>query len=173
MARNVLWKVITGPSSSKTINPDASLSTSAVITFAREDIYTDLSNYMNYGVRKPNQGTNYSYERWIQVWWDDNALTTIANVTFYFSGSLVPGLTLRVGVKGVYDTPDNTPRSQTASDTHTTITPASPKSLPIFMDGDVYKSNYIVMQLVVPASVQSTGNISNSSFIIAVDYEEI
>jgi len=173
MARNVLWKVYTGSEASPTINPDATLGTSAAIAFAREDVYVDITNYMNYGVRKPNSGTNYSYERWVQVWWDNAAATSIANVTFYFSGSLIPGLSIRVGVNPEYHTPDNTPRSYTATDTNATITAGNPKVLPVVLDEDVYKSNFITMQLVVPSTITSTGNISPSSFIIAVDYDEI
>jgi len=163
--RNVMFKVTAGATPGQIIYPDNTTGSAEIYT-AREDVYTTEDDYRDYAVRKPQNGSAYSYERWLQVWWGDAGDTAIGNVRFYFTGALPTGWAMRIGVNEAYKTPGNTPDDTVTPYTTTSITAGSSMALAAHLSGGIYKSDYIVLQQVVPSTTPSTGSATLSLVLL-------
>ena len=138
-----------------------------------DDSYdTDGTTYKSKPITVPTTGTNYSYERWVRLKFT-GTFNNIENTKVYkSSGSLSDAnLDIKGGETATGVTPVNT-ASSVATAALTTwdaegeavdITPAAG----ISNDGD--KTDYWVMQLVVPDTVTTPGDIGSIELTFSYD----
>jgi len=167
--RNLMFKVTAGATPDQVIYPDNTTG-SAEIKLANEDIYVTSETYRDYGVPRPSAGSAYSYERWFQVWWGDADDTTITNVRFNFTGTLPGGWAMRMGVNSSYRSPINTPDDGVTPYTIASAPAGNSMALPVTLTNGIYKSDYVVLQLVVPSTATATGS---SELTFTVLWDEI
>ena len=131
------------------------------------------TDYQSHKIRIQDSGTNYSYERWFRVKYT-GTFNAIENVKVWHSaGSLSDGnLDLKAGETDTGATPTDS-QSTIATTTLTSwdteaeaidITPSGG----ISNDGD--ETDYCVIQLEVPDTVTTTGDIGSQT--ITIQYDE-
>jgi len=143
------------------------------------DADPDVTNYADYPIPVPDTGTNYSYERWLRGKWS-GTFNKIENMRIWRlsgtgaapNGLSDPELDLAAGSATDYVTPTN------ALSTIATITLAGwdseAEAIDItpaagFITAEGY-SEYLVMQLRVPSTVTTPGDIGTQT--IRLKYDE-
>lgn len=166
MVATITWKQCTSTNAgteTTTTNKYASLLGS--------DAADDSAGYETSTIISPLTGTNYSYERWMRFVFT-STFNLIDNIKVYkSSGTLSDGnLVLNAGETDTGATPVNTVSSIATSAIPTVvgsaidITPTNP------IDTTGEKTDYFVMQLVVPSTVTTPGDISSQG--LTVQYDE-
>lgn len=166
MVSTIVWKQCTGTNASTettTSNKYAHLLNS--------DAADDGNGYESNQIYSPLTGTNYSYERWMRFIFT-GTFNLIENIKVYkSSGTLSDGnLVLNAGETATGVTPVNTSSSIATSAIPTVIgsaidiTPTNP------IDTDGEKTDYFVIQLVVPSTVTTPGDVSSQG--LTVQYDE-
>ena len=129
------------------------------------------TDYQNNPITVPASGTNYSYERWMRLRFS-GSFNLIDNIKAWKSAGTLSdaNLTLNAGVTDTYAQPVNS-----ASTIATSAIPESEATaLDLTPSGGVTSSpgysKYLVVQLVVPSSVTTPGDIGNQT--ITFQYDE-
>lgn len=154
MAATATMKVYTGTNAA-TENPDVAPGTNAAtFNFLSIDAYDAGTTYQSNPIYVPLTGTQYSYERWIRIYFS-GAFATVNNIKIYKSSGVFsdPALSINAGVTAVASTPVMTPSAIALVPipiSASSALDATPAGAPLVAPG---YSKYIVMQLVVPSSV--------------------
>lgn len=137
----------------------------------------DSNNYKNHPIIVPVSGTAYSFEKWISIYWNFNGSNQITNVKFWKSSGTLShaDLLIKFGVVNRvtpgYATPVNTQSSKATSDVST----SEPGTQNVTLDGggntitgSAY-SDYLVLQLHVPNTVDVPGDVGTQEFTCQYD----
>ena len=166
MVATITWKQCT--------STDAGTETTTTNKYAHltnSDSADDGTGYESNTIISPLIGTNYSYERWMRFVFS-STFNLIDNIKVYkSSGTLSDGnLILNAGETATGVTPVDTESSIATSAIPTIvgnaidITPTNP------IDTSGEKTDYTVLQLVVPSTVTTPGDISLQG--LTVQYDE-
>lgn len=163
MASTINWKVYTG--SPLTEAPGAG-SSAANVNLLLLDIYDSLGgSYAAYPVTVPAAGSNYSFERVLRAFWT-GTYNEITNEKYWKSSGTLSDAALKIAAA---TTGAWAPTAQT-SGASTFATAAIPTTSGTALDttpaaGSSYPaagySKYVVMQLVVPTTVTTPGDIGS------------
>uniref|UniRef100_A0A6M3IJL6 Uncharacterized protein n=1 Tax=viral metagenome TaxID=1070528 RepID=A0A6M3IJL6_9ZZZZ len=169
MVATFRWKVYTSTNAA-TESPDAAPGTSAAtLNLMQTDAYDAATDYQSYPTSVPAAGTNYTYERWFRAHFS-GTFNLIDNMKIWKSaGTLSDGnLVLNAGITTSGVTPINTVSSLATSAIPTVVgsaldpTPAAPLTSAGY-------SKYCVMQLAVPSTVTTPGDISSQTITFRYD----
>jgi hypothetical protein len=161
------WKVYTG-SGAGTENPSSGSATH--LNFHNDDTYGTSTDYQTKQIVVPSSGTAYSYERWIRGRWS-GTFNLIDNILFWKSAGTLSDVNLAIyaGETATGATPVVTVSSIATAAVPTTegtaidITPSGGiSSSPGYSD-------YCVMQLRVPSTVTTPGDIGVQTFTMQYD----
>lgn len=166
MVATIVWKQCT--------STDAGTETTTTNKYAHlisSDIADDGTGYESNVVLAPLTGTNYSYERWMRFVFS-GTFNLITNIKVYkSSGTLSDGnLVLNAGETDTGVTPINTSSSIATSAIPTVVGSAIDITPSNAIDVSGEKTDYFVMQLVVPSTVTTPGDISSQG--LTVQYDE-
>lgn len=169
MVATAEWKVYTAGG---TEHP-ASGSASNVNVMAI-DAYDDTGTvYAQHPIPVPETGTNYSYERWMRLKFD-GTFNQIDNIKFWMESWVKsdPNLEINGGVTENFTDPVNTASAVATSPSADWTGVAN--AMDITPTGGINSapgySKYFVMQLVVPSTVTTPGNIG--TVVVKVQYDE-
>ena len=142
-----------------------------------ESSHSDADNYKAHPIIIPTSGTAYSFEKWLAAYWTFAGSNEVGNVKFWkSSGTLSHGdLIIKYGIVNKtspgYDDPVNT----VSTNAVTNIPTAEPGSPNVTLDGgnasitaSAY-SDYIVLQLHVPSTVNVPGDIGTQELTMQYD----
>jgi len=129
------------------------------------------TDYQTNKITVPSSGTNYSYERWVRIYFS-GTFNEIENILVWHSaGSLSDGnLDLNAGVSATGVTPVNTVSS--VATTTLTSWDAQGEALDISPASNLTSagySKYFVMQLEVPSTVTTPGDIGSQTITFSYD----
>jgi len=137
----------------------------------------DPNNYINYPITVPGSGNSYSFEKWIQGYFDfaGSGSNQVTNGKFWKeSGTLSHlDLVINAGVSASWSAPVDTASSVATSPVPTSV--GSSLSLNLDVDGgnpqrtSTGYSYYIVIQLVVPSTVNVPGDIGTQQYRMQYD----
>ena len=166
MVATITWKQCTGT--------DAGTETTTTNKYAHltsSDTADDGTGYESNTIISPLTGTNYSYERWMRFVFTDT-FNLIDNIKVYkSSGTLSDGnLVLNAGETDTGVTPINTVSSIATGVIPIVVGSAVDITPSNAIDASGEKTDYFVMQLVVPSTVTTPGDISTMS--LTIQYEE-
>lgn len=170
MAATATMKVYTGTNAA-TVSPDAVPGTNAAtFNFLSIDAYDAGTTYQSNPIYVPLSGTQYSYERWIRIYFS-GAFATVNNIKIYKSSGVFSdaALSINAGVTAVASTPIMTPSAIAVVPIPTTSAgalDATPAGAPLVAPG---YSKYIVLQLAVPSSVVTPNEMGTITYTIMWD----
>lgn len=167
MAATFEWKVYTGTNAG-TENP--ATGSASHLNFHNDDTYGTQTDYEHKQIVVPSSGTAYSYERWLRGRWS-GTFNQIQNILFWKSGGTYSDSNLSINA-GVTDT-GVTPVGTASSIATSAVPETEGTALDITPSGDITSSpgysKYVVLQLVVPSSVVTPGDIGVQTFTIQYD----
>jgi hypothetical protein len=128
------------------------------------------TDYQTNKLQAPGSGTNYSYERWLRFVFT-GTFNLIDNIKCWKSAGTLSdvNLTIKAGETTTGATPVDTASSIATSTLPTTegaaidITPTNP------IDTSGEKTDYLVLQLNIPSTVTTPGDISSQTLSIRYD----
>ena len=166
MVATITWKQCT--------STDAGTETTTTNKYSHltsSDTADDGTGYESNTITSPLTGTNYSYERWMRFVFT-STFNLIDNIKVYkSSGTLSDGnLVLNAGETDTGVTPINTVSSIATSAIPTVVGSAVDITPVNAIDASGEKTDYFVIQLVVPSTVTTPGNISSQG--LTVQYDE-
>ena len=161
------WKVWTG-SAAGTENPGSGSATH--LNFHNDDTYGTSTDYQTKQIVVPASGTSYSYERWLSGRWS-GTFNLIDNILYWKSAGTLSDVNLAInaGEAAAGVTPVviastiATSAVPTTEGTAIDVTPSTPiTSSPGYSD-------FVVMQLNVPSTVTTPGDIGVQTFTMQYD----
>jgi len=169
MAATVEWKVYTAGG---TENPSSGSASN--LNLMSIDAYdSDGTQYTQYPIAVPQSGTNYSYERWVRLKFS-GTFNQIDNIKLWLDSwsKSDSNLELYGGVTDTFSDPVNT-QSSVATTPSANWTGVS-NAFDITPSGGITSSpgysKYFVMQLAVPSTVTTPGDVG--TMVIKVQYDE-
>ena len=169
MTATFRWKVFTSTNAA-TENPDAAPGTNAAtLNLMNADAYDASTDYQSYPISVPAAGTNYSYERWFRAHFS-STFNLVDNMKVWKSaGSLSDGnLVINAGVTDTGVTPVNTVSTPASAPIPTVVGSALDPTPGAGLTAAGY-SDYIVLQLAVPSTVTTPGNIGSQTITFRYD----
>jgi len=161
------WKVYTGTDAA-TEHPTTGSATH--LNFHNDDSYGTSTDYQTRQIVVPETGTNYSFERWLRGRWSDT-FNLIENILFWRSAGTLSDVNLSIyaGVNSTGVTPVDTESTIATAEVPTTEGTA----LDLTPSGGITTSpgysEYSVMQLRVPDTVTTPGDIGVQTFTLQYD----
>ena len=138
------------------------------------DDYDDTgTDYQDHPIPVPESGTNYSYERWMRLKFS-GTFNKIENIKAWHSAGTLsdPNLDLLAGVTDTYSTPTNSASS--IATTTLADWDSEDEALDLTPSGGITSSpgysKYLVVQLKVPSTVTTPGDIGTQT--ITFQYDE-
>ena len=173
MAATVELKIYTGTNAG-TENPATGDATNwnLMATDNYDSTGTDYQSAAN-RISVPSSGTNYSYERWMRLKFS-GTFNEISNIKFYHSAGTLSdaNLDLLAGATTTAATPTNS--ASTVATTTLTGWDSAAEAIDITPSGNITTSpgysNYAVVQLKVPSTVTTPGDIGSQT--ITFQYDE-
>jgi len=171
MAATVELKIYTGTNAG-TENPSSGDATNWNLMSVDQYDSTG-TDYQDYPIQVPSSGTNYSYERWMRLRFS-GTFNKIENIKAWHSAGTLSdaNLDLKAGVTDTGVTPTNS-ESSIATTTLASWDSES-EALDLTPSGGITSSpgysKYLVVQLVVPSTVTTPGDIGTQT--ITFQYDE-
>lgn len=168
MAATCIWKVYTGTNAG-TENPVSSGDSAQTLNLIGADAYDSGTLYTTYPISVPSSGTNYSYERWVRAHFS-GTFSKIDNIKFWKSAGTLSdsNLVVNAGITTSGATPVNTASSIATSPIPTDVSSALDPTPTGGLNGPGY-TKYIVMQLAVPSTVTTPGDIGSQTVTLRYD----
>jgi len=134
---------------------------------------SDGTQYQSYPISVPDSGTNYSYERWVRLKFS-NTFNKIENIKAWKSSGTLSdsNLDIKAGTTTTGATPTNS--QSTIATTSLTSWDSESEALDLTPSGGITSSpgysKYLVMQLVVPSTVTTPGDVG--TIVVTFRYDE-
>ena len=167
MAATFEWKVYTGTDAG-TENPATGSADHA--NFHNDDSYGTATDYQSKPITVPDTGTAYSFERWLRGRFS-GTFNKIDNIKFWKSAGTLsdPNLSIKAGVTDTGVTPVDTASTIATADIPTTEGTALDATPSGGITSSPGYSKYIVMQLNVPSTVTTPGDIGSQTMTMQYD----
>lgn len=170
MTATAVLKVFTGTDAG-TVHPDATTGDASNWNLMSIDDYDDTGSlYTDNPITVPDTGTSYSYERWMAVQFNGtfNEITNIKS--WKSSGTLSDGnLALYAGGTTTAATPVNTDSTVATTSMPTAEGSAIGLSTGTNPTTDGDRSDYLIVQLDVPSTVTTPGDIGTQTLTLQYD----
>jgi hypothetical protein len=170
MVATFRWKVYTGTNAA-TESPDAAPGSNAAnLNFMTADAYDSAgTDYQTYPITVPAASTAYSYERWLRAHLS-GTFNLINNMKFWKSAGTLSdaALAIKAGTSLTGVTPVVTVSTIATADVPTVVGSALDPTPSGGLSAAGY-SKYIVMQLHVPSTVTTPGDIGSQTFTFRYD----
>jgi len=168
MAATFEWRTFTSTNAATELPATGS---AANVNMYNQDSYDSSgTTYQSYPVTVPVSGTAYSFERWIKGRWS-STFNLIENIKFWKSAGSYSDAALSIK-SGVTDT-GVTPVSTASSVATATVPVTEGTADDISPTGDITSSpgysDFEVLQLNVPSTVVTPGDIGTQTFTIQYD----
>lgn len=161
------WKVYTGTSAG-TENP--ATGSADHLNFHNDDTYGTSTDYQTKQIVVPSSGTTYSYERWLRGKWS-GTFNEISNIKFWKSSGTLSDANLSINAGTT--TTGATPTSSASSIATSSVPTTEGTALDLTPSGNITSSPgysiYAVMQLEVPSTVTTPGDIGVQTFTMQYD----
>lgn len=161
------WKVYTSTGAG-TENPTTGSATH--LNFHNDDTYGTSTDYQTKQIVVPASGTSYSYERWLSGRWS-GVFNLIENILYWKSAGTLSdaNLTINAGETDTGVTPVVTASLIAISAVPTTEGTAIDVTPATAITADPGYSDFVVMQLQVPSTVTTPGDIGVQTFTMQYD----
>ena len=168
MAATFEWRTFTGANAATELPATGS---AVNVNMYNQDSYDSSgTTYQSYPITVPSSGTAYSYERWLKGRWS-STYNLIENILFWKSAGSYSdaALSIKAGETDTGVTPVNTASAVATVAVPTTVGTAIDVTPPGGITSSPGYCDFVVMQLNVPSTVVTPGDIGTQTFTIQYD----